>query len=109
MSTVNAWAQAKSAALQSLDSKKDVHYITSVADFKTKLTGHKADRTVKANLDTASNAIAGGTHRPSTPEEIADYDRAEKEAIAAHDRSKPVPMNMETFAAMFSQPKKGDK
>lgn len=108
MSTVNAWAMAKAAALNVLDPQKDVQYITSVTDFRQSLTGHKADRTIKASRDTAANAIAGGTHRPATPEEAAEYDKQENEAIAAHERMKPVPFTMENFAALTGN-KKGDK
>lgn len=110
MSTINAWAMAKSAALGILDPHKEVHYITSVTDFRQSLTGHKADRTIKASRDTAANSIAGGFYRPSTPEEIAAHDKAEKEAVDAHERNKPVPMTMENFAALTQGgPKKGDK
>jgi len=100
MSTINQWAMAKGAALNVLDPKKDVHYITSITDFRQSLTGHKPDLTITASRDTAANSIAGGTHRPSTPEEIAAYDKNEKETVAAHDRMKPMPMTMENIATL---------
>ena len=98
MSTISAFQGAKAAAMASLDPQKPFEYITSISNFAQSAIGHRAGVVFPARRDVAAHMIAQGTHRLSTPEEIAEYVADEKRKQAEHERNRPIPMTLDSIA-----------